>query len=114
MARADLNVVLDKLSGKLYGDSELYVTHRHGKTVISNYPRHRDEASYTPHQRELHVNFGQLSKRAKLELSDPERRAYWQQRYDEFKASYDASANSSQKYYFTLRGFVIAQLKNHL
>ena len=106
MAQAELNITIDKLSGKIYGNSDVYIANRNGKTVISHYPKHRDPNSLTQHQRDLNTSFAQLSKQAKLELTDPDKRAVWQQRYDEYKANY----NSKDKYYFTLRGFVIAQL----
>ena len=107
MAQAELNVSLDKLSGKIYGDSDLYIAHRYGKTVISHYPRHRDTSTFTPHQRDLNNSFGAVSKQAKQELADSARHAYWQSLYDTYKAN----LRPSDKYYFTLRGFVIAQLK---
>lgn len=110
MAQAELNITIDKLSGKIYGNSDVYIANRNGKTVISHYPKHRDPKSITQHQRELNTSFAQLSKQAKLELTDPEKRAAWQQRYDEYKANY----NSKDKYYFTLRGFVIAQLSKQI
>ena len=78
MAQAELNITIDKMSGKIYGESDVYITHRYGKTVISHYPKHRDPA--------------------------------WQQRYNEYKANY----NPKGKYYFTLRGFVIAQLSKQI
>ena len=106
MAQAELNISLDKMSGKIYGDSDVYVAHRYGKTVISHYPKHRDTSTFTPHQRDLNHSFGAISKQTKQELADPARRAYWQQRYDEYKAN----LKPSDKYYFTLRGFVIGQL----
>lgn len=90
MAQAELNVAIDTLSGKIYGKSDVYITHRFGKTVISHYPKHRDPNTLTPHQRELNASFAQASKQAKFELAEPDKRA--------------------DKYYFTLRGFVIAQL----
>ena len=106
MAQAELNITIDKLSCKIYVNSDVYIANRNGKTVISHYPKHRDPKSITPHQRELNTSFAQLSKQAKVELTDPDKRAAWQQRYDEYKANY----RPSEKYYFTLRGFVIAQL----
>ena len=106
MAQAELNVAIDTLSGKIYGKSDVYITHRFGKTVISHYPKHRDPNKLTPHQRELNASFAQASKQAKLELAEPDKRAVWQKRYDD----YNANLKSSDKYYFTLRGFVIAQL----
>ena len=57
MAQAELNIAIDKMSGKIYGDSDVYITHRYGKTVISHYPKHRDPNSLTPHQRELNTSF---------------------------------------------------------
>ncbi len=96
MAQAELNITIDKLSGKIYGNSDVYIANRNGKTVISHYPKHRDPNSLTPHQRDLNTSFAQISA--------------WQQRYDEYKANY----NSKDKYYFTLRGFVIAQLSKQI
>ena len=110
MAQAELNITIDKMSGKIYGNSDVYIANRNGKTVISHYPKHRDPNSLTQHQRELNTSFAQLSKQAKVELADPEKRAAWQQRYNEYKANY----NSKDKYYFTLRGFVIAQLSKQI
>ena len=109
MAQAELNVSIDKMSGKIYGDSDIYITHRHGKTIISHYPKHRDPSKITPHQHDLNNSFGGVSKQAKQELADPARHAYRQKRYDEYKAN----LKPSDKYYFTLRGFVIGQLSKN-
>ena len=129
MAKAQLDILIDKLSGRLTGDSKFYATHRYGRTVISNYPKHKDPKSITPSQRANSSGFGQISKQAKLELADPVRHAYWQDLYDQYKrlANKDIKKANTQffgpnspaviknKYYETLRGFVIAQLakENH-
>lgn len=124
MAKAQLDILLDKLSGRLTGDSEFYATHRYGRTVISNYPKHKDPKSITPSQRANSTGFGQRSTQAKLELADPVRHAYWQDLYDQYKRlanknlkeaniqffGPDSPAVIKNKYYETLRGFVIAQL----
>ena len=124
MAKAELYILLDKLSGRLTGDSEFYATHRYGRTVISNYPKHKDPKSITPSQRANSSGFGQISKQAKLELADPVRHEYWQDLYDQYKRLANKSlkkantqffgpnspAVQKNKYYETLRGFVIAQL----
>ena len=116
--------MLDKLSGRLTGDSEFYATHRYGRTVISNYPKHKDPKSITPSQRANSSGFGQRSTQAKQELDNPVRHAYWQNLYDQYKrlANKDIKKANTQffgpnspavikdKYYETLRGFVIAQL----
>ena len=124
MAKAELNILLDKLRGRITGDSVLYTTHRHGRTVISNYPMHKDPKSITPSQRANSSGFGQISRQAKQELDNPVRHAYWQDQYDQYKRLANKNLNKANtqffgpnspavqknKYYETLRGFVIAQL----
>lgn len=124
MAKAELNILLDKLSGRILGDSKFYSTHRHGRTVISNYPMHKDPKSITPSQRANSSCFGQISRQAKQELDDPVRHAFWQDLYDQYKrlANKNIKKANTQffgpnspavikdKYYETLRGFVIGQL----
>lgn len=112
MAKATLEVPFSSISGRLSGDNETYVTTRYGETVISNYPKHRDPKKITPHQRELNANFAQAVAQAKAELSDPIRRAYWQNLFDKHKQSTANKANTdpSQPTYKTLRGFTLAQL----
>ena len=127
MAKAQLDILIDKLSGRLTGDSEFYATHRYGRTVISNYPKHKDPKSITPSQRANSTGFGQRSTQAKQELSDPARHAYWQDLYDQYKRLANKNLKEANirffgpnspaviknKYYETLRGFVIAQLTNN-
>ena len=127
MAKAQLDILLDKLSGRLTGDSEFYATHRYGRTVISNYPKHKDPKSITPSQRANSTGFGQRSTQAKQELDDPARHAFWQDLYDQYKRlaqknlkeaniqffGPNSPAVIKNKYYETLRGFVIAQLTNN-
>ena len=127
MAKAELDILLDKLSGRLTGNSEFYVTHRHGRTIISNYPKTRDPKKISAKQRENSASFGELSKQCKAEMSDPARRVYWETRYAEYTQLVNknlARANArffnidpnttppaKQKFYSTLRGFIIAQLR---
>lgn len=131
MAKATLEVPFSSISGRLSGESEMYVTTRFGETVISTYPKHRDPKKITAHQRALNANFAQAVAQAKVELSDPIRRAYWQEQFNQYQrnpatytsasASAFASVSSSNKpaaqsaptqypRYKTLRGFLIAQL----
>ena len=128
MAKAELDILLDKLSGRLTGNSKFYTTHRHGRTIISNYPMHRDPKKTTASQRANSNAFGQAVKQCKIEMNDQERLAYWQDRYDAYKKAANkhlAKANTEffgidplttppdkQKYYQTLRGFIIGQLRN--
>ena len=124
MAKAELSIFLEKLQGRLTGDSKFYATNRHGRTVISNYPIHKDPKSISAQQKANSSAFAQLSKQATAELSDPERQAYWQDQYDQYKRlanknlnrantrffGPDSPAVTKSKYYSTPRGFVIAQL----
>lgn len=99
MAKATLEVPFSSISGRLSGESEMYVTTRFGETVISTYPKHRDPKKITAHQRALNANFAQAVAQAKVELSDPIRRAYWQDRFTQYQrnpAAYtSASASAS-------------------
>ena len=124
MAKAELDILLNKLQGRLTDDSKFYATNRHGKTVISNYPMHKDPKSISAQQKANSSAFAQASKQAKLELADPTRQAYWQQQYNDYTRlanknlnrantqffGPDSPAVTKSKYYTTLRGFVIAQL----
>ena len=64
-------------------------------------------------------------KQCKVEISDPERLAYWEELYVEYKKlanknlgranrrffGDNSTAAAQDKYYTTLRGFIIAQLR---
>ena len=124
MAKAELDILLNKLQGRLTGDSKFYATHRNGRTVISNYPLHKDPKVISTQQKANSSAFAQASKQAKLELSDPSRQAYWQDQYDQYKRLANKNLTKAntlffgpvspavikKKYYTTLRGFVIAQM----
>ena len=128
MAKAELEVLLNKLRGRITGDSKFYATNRYGKTVISNYPLHKNPKSISANQRANSASFGELSKQVKAEMQDTDRLVYWQNLYDQYrklanknlpKANaqfFDIDPNTTpldkQKYYKTLRGFIIAQLRN--
>jgi len=127
MAKAELDILLDKLSGRLTGNSKFYTTHRHGRTIVSNYPLHLDPKKMTDGQKANTGAFGQAVKQCKIEMSEPERLAYWTERYEAYKKAANrnlAKANAQffgetnevpnvpkDKYYETLRGFIIGQLR---
>ena len=106
MAKAELDKLLDKLSGRLTGSSKFYTTHRHGKTIVSNYPLHRDPKKTTAGQRANSNAFGRAVTLCKQEMTNPERLAYWTERYEAYK-----KAAENNKAYSTLRGFIIGQLR---
>ena len=127
MAKAELDILLNKLSGRLTGKSKFYTTHRHGRTIVSNYPLHLDPKKMTEGQKANSNAFGQAVKQCKVEMNDPERLAYWTECYEAYKKAANrnrAKANAqffgltngvpnvaADKYYETLRGFIIGQLR---
>ena len=126
MAKAELDILLNKLRGRLTGDSKFYTTHRNGTTIISNYPLHKDPKTISARQHELNTLFTQAVKQCKVEMNDAERLAYWTDRYEAYKKAANKNltkANAeffgmkdgipnipADKYYSTLRGFIIGQL----
>lgn len=105
MAKATLEVPFSSISGRLSGESEMYVTTRFGETVISTYPKHRDPKKITAHQRALNANFAQAVAQAKVELSDPIRRAYWQDRFTQYQrnpAAYTSASASAPSASFSV------------
>lgn len=126
MAKAELDILLNKLQGRLTGDSKFYLTHRYGKTIVSNYPKHLDPKKMTEGQKANNNAFTQAVKQCKVEMNNPERLAYWTDRYEAYKKAANknsAIANAeffgmkdgipnipADKYYSTLRGFIIGQL----
>ena len=111
MAKAELDILLNKLQGRLTGDSKFYATHRNGRTVISNYPLHKDPKVISTQQKANSSAFAQASKQAKLELSDPSRQAY--KNLNRANTQFFGPVSPAvikKKYYTTLRGFVIAQM----
>ena len=67
--------------------------------------------------------FAEAVRQCKLEMSDPERLAYWQDRYIQYRRAANkhvARANEkflglrTDKFYTTLRGFIIASLSAQL
>lgn len=103
MARAAYTDPVDHLSGRKDKSSETYYCIRLGKKIVSHYPLHKDPKKITAHQRDLSSNFARAVEQAKTELSDPVRKAYWQQLFDEQK-------RTAAKPYQLLRNFVIASI----
>lgn len=103
MAKAELEVPFATINGRLNQADDIYFCTRYGKTVVSHYPKHKNPKIISPRQRALSANFAQAVKQAKVELANPERRAYWQQRFEE-------QQKTAQKPYAVLRNFVIAEL----
>lgn len=101
MAKVELELPFAGFHGRLDHDSEKYYTHRYGKTIVSNYPLHKDPAKITDRQRACHSAFQAAVRSASSELADPVRRAYWQDLFDH---------QPEPRKYHILRNFVIAKL----
>ncbi|MBR1807926.1 MAG: hypothetical protein IJ776_00860 [Paludibacteraceae bacterium] len=105
MAKADLEVPFNSIRGSLDSESEIYYANRLGATVVSHYPKRKDPKKITAHQHDLNNNFRQAVAQATIELTDPQRRANWQEQFN---------AQKEPKRYKTLRGYIIAKLTNQI
>ena len=103
MARTTYEFPFSELKGRIDRNSRFYYCNRMGTNITSHYPLHKDPKKISARQKAAFSNFAQAVQQAKTELEDPERRAYWQQRFDEQKQTAD-------KHYRLLRNFVIASL----
>ena len=102
MAKADLEVPFSGIHGKISKDSDIYYTNRYGKTVVSNYPRHKDPKKITTAQHAQQATFREAVAQATAILQDPGQRAYWSERF--------AHQPTTGKQYKVLQNFIIAQL----
>ncbi len=103
MATADYDHPISGMHGRIDRKSTTYHAQRWGKDVTSHYPLKRNKKKITKHQHELNKSFAEVVQQAKIELADPQKRAVWQQRFDEQKTT-------AEKPYVILRNFVIASL----
>ena len=133
MAKVEPALPFDHFSGKLSRKERIVMRTRNGRThayAITN--------PYTgplaENRKRAISTFSQAVTLCKSEMLDPERLAYWQDRYIQYRkaaqkhlvranakflgtpASSSASSNtrSSDKFYSTLRGFIIASLSAQL
>ena len=133
MARLELATPFDEMSGKLSSTERIVMRTRYGRTHVYAI-RHPFTGPFSANQQTVINAFSEAVKQCKSEMSDPERLAYWQDRYAQYTklakrntpkanaqfigtpASSSASANtrSSDKFYLTLRGFIIASLSVQL
>ena len=103
MAHVSYTDPVEHLTGRKNSKSETYYCVRLGKKIISHYPLHKDPKTISTRQRDVIASFSQAVRQAQRELADPERKAYWQQLFDEQK-------RTATKPYLILRNFVIASL----
>ena len=133
MAKVEPALPFDHFSGKLSRKERIVMRTRNGRThayaIMNPYTGPLAES-----RKRAISTFSQAVTLCKSEMLDPERLVYWQDRYIQYRkaankhvarantkfigtsASSSASANtrSSDKFYSTLRGFIIASLSAQL
>ena len=109
MGKVTLNKKYKKYTGMLPPNGHhLYLTNRFGEEIVSHMPEHRDPDSVTPAQRQASQLIKEASAKADAELRDPLKHDEWLHKW------HDSLSNRRAKQYKTLRGFVIAQIRQQL
>ena len=119
MAKVIPATPFEQISGKLSANERIVMRVRYGKMeayAVQNPYKGKPSAN-----RQKSINaFSQAVKQAATEMSNPERLAYWQQQYAQYRAEITKHAPSQSssargtKTYATLRGFLIAQLAKNI
>ena len=126
MAKVTPASPFESLSGKLSSTEHIVMRTRNGRTQA--YAIQHPYSGPLAESRKQAINaFSQAVKQCKAEMSDPNRLAYWQDRYAAYRKAAnkslarantqffdlptDAPTSAKEKYYSTLRGFIIAQLR---
>ena len=122
MAHVEPALPFDHFSGKLSRNERIVMRTRYGRTHAYAY-RHPYKGPISENRKPIISAFTQASKQCKLEMADPERLAYWQERYVQYdkqakrnpaKANERFIGTKTDKYYVSLRGFIIASLSVQL
>lgn len=122
MAKVQPSLPFDNFSGKLSSGERIVMRTRFGRTEAYAY-NHPYTGPISENRKPIINAFSQAVKQCKLEMSDPERLAYWQDRYAQYdklarrnpaKANMQFIGTKTDKYYVSLRGFIIASLSVRL
>ena len=122
MAHVEPALPFDHFSGKLSRNERIVMRTRYGRTHAYAY-RHPYKGPISENRKPIISAFTQASKQCKLEMADPERLAYWQDRYVQYdklakrnttKENERFIGTKTDKYYVSLRGFIIASLSVQL
>ena len=122
MAHVEPSLAFENFSGKLSSKEHIVMRTRYGRTHAYTY-RNPYKGPISENRKPIISAFSQASKQCKLEMADPERLAYWQQRYAQYtklakrnpaKANERFIGTKTDKYYVSLRGFIIASLSVQL
>lgn len=118
MAKVEPSLPFDHFSGKLSRKERIVMRTRNGRThayaITNPYTGPLAES-----RKRAISTFSQAVRQCKTEMSDPERLAFWQDRYIQYRkaankhverANAKFLGTTSDKFYSTLRGFIIASL----
>ena len=114
----------ESMSGKLSRNERIVMRTRNGR-MHAYAIQHPYEGPLAESRKKAITAFAEAVKQCKVEMSDPARLAYWQEQYAEYKKLANKNLNRANrrffgenstaaaqgKYYSTLRGFIIAQLR---
>ena len=114
----------ESMSGKLSRNERIVMRTRNGR-VHAYAIQHPYEGPLAESRKKAITAFAEAVKQCKVEMSDPARLAYWQEQYAEYKKLANKNLNranrrffgdnstaaAQDKFYSTLRGFIIAQLR---
>ena len=114
----------ESMSGKLSRNERIVMRTRNGR-MHAYAIQHPYEGPLAESRKKAITAFAEAVKQCKVEMSDPARLAYWQEQYAEYKKlanknlnranrrffGENSTAAAQDKFYSTLRGFIIAQLR---
>ena len=118
MAHVEPALAFDSFSGKLSRKERIVMRTRNGRThayAITN----PYQGPISENRKPVISAFSQAVAQCKVEMTDPERLAFWQDRYAQYnkqarrnptRANARFIGTDTDKYYSTLRGFIIASL----
>ena len=122
MAHVEPSLAFDHFSGKLSSKERIVMRTRYGRTHAYAY-NHPYKGPISENRKPIISDFTQASKQCKLQMADPQRLAYWQTQYAQYtkmakrhpaKANERFIGTKTDKYYVSLRGFIIASLSVQL
>ena len=122
MAKIGPALPFDHFSGKLSRNERIVMRTRNGRTHAYAI-QHPYTGPLAESRKRAISTFAEAVRLCKAEMSNPDRLAYWQDRFIQYRKEANkhvGRANSkyigttSDKFYSTLRGFIIASLSAHL
>lgn len=122
MAHVEPSLLFDLLRGKLYSRERIVLRTRNGRTHAYAI-MHPYTGPLAESRKRAISTFSQAVKQCKIEMADPERLAFWQEQYAQYiklarrntvKANRQFVGTNTDKYYATLRGFIIAAISVQL